>query len=485
MAGLTTVDTSMTDMLAPAGGIPSPFGVNSLSMNPGPAVAERDHQPYNNLIGLPSSNMASQQLGYPMAPMAWGFDPYSSAGDARAAMDFTKQSNWIQQVIEELKDFLYILSTDGTLLYASPSCKTLTGYESDQVVGKSILDFLHTDDRETFSRELNDSLGTGDNIRFHYRFKNLDGTYQIFEAHGHLHPTMETLPSETPKGTAALRFFLMMSRPYPSKNAHLLDSFLEHKIEHERLIKRIADLQREEEEESEAHQQWLQRQDISSNTTRDNSATRDDNLKSNSEVSAEFRSLLLSGNTSKSGTPAVMGTKQNSDSITAKLVSDCAAEKVSRFDDNSYLDGIEVMTGLRYRNGERSHGISTAEPGAALIQGDTCITLPNEREYRAGGVGDKKKKQKATEEYICTDCGTLTSPEWRKGPHGPKSLCNACGCESFILLSHPTGRKSFVNGHYSAISNFPADLVFSTKQYAGPRKKKGVGMCQPAISLPP
>jgi hypothetical protein len=28
---------------------------------------------------------------------------------------------------------------------------------------------------------------------------------------------------------------------------------------------------------------------------------------------------------------------------------------------------------------------------------------------------------------VCSDCGTLDSPEWRKGPKGPKTLCNACG----------------------------------------------------------
>jgi len=26
-----------------------------------------------------------------------------------------------------------------------------------------------------------------------------------------------------------------------------------------------------------------------------------------------------------------------------------------------------------------------------------------------------------------TSSGTLDSPEWRKGPGGPKTLCNACG----------------------------------------------------------
>lgn len=28
---------------------------------------------------------------------------------------------------------------------------------------------------------------------------------------------------------------------------------------------------------------------------------------------------------------------------------------------------------------------------------------------------------------MLTYLGTLDSPEWRKGPSGPKTLCNACG----------------------------------------------------------
>ncbi|KAF8205771.1 hypothetical protein K438DRAFT_1964188 [Mycena galopus ATCC 62051] len=42
----------------------------------------------------------------------------------------------------------------------------------------------------------------------------------------------------------------------------------------------------------------------------------------------------------------------------------------------------------------------------------------------------KKKTQKKvvpTEQYVCITCGRTDSPEWRKGPLGPKTLCNACG----------------------------------------------------------
>lgn len=28
---------------------------------------------------------------------------------------------------------------------------------------------------------------------------------------------------------------------------------------------------------------------------------------------------------------------------------------------------------------------------------------------------------------MCAQCQSTDSPEWRKGPNGPKELCNACG----------------------------------------------------------
>ncbi|CAO3652271.1 unnamed protein product [Mucor hiemalis] len=39
----------------------------------------------------------------------------------------------------------------------------------------------------------------------------------------------------------------------------------------------------------------------------------------------------------------------------------------------------------------------------------------------------RRKKSRGADDYICADCGTTASPEWRKGPQGPKTLCNACG----------------------------------------------------------
>ncbi|KAJ7286325.1 white collar 2 type of transcription factor, partial [Mycena rebaudengoi] len=37
------------------------------------------------------------------------------------------------------------------------------------------------------------------------------------------------------------------------------------------------------------------------------------------------------------------------------------------------------------------------------------------------------KKAQLAEQHVCITCGRTDSPEWRKGPLGPKTLCNACG----------------------------------------------------------
>jgi len=117
-------------------------------------------------------------------------------------------------------------------------------------------------------------------------------------------------------------------------------------------------------------------------------------------------------------------THQNLADATASNAPDSIRDKMARYEGATHIETIEMLTGLRYQDGERSLGISTGDASPALIRGDVGIAIPVEKDGRAN---DKKKKLKVADEYVCTDCGTLDSPEWRKGPSGPKTLCNACG----------------------------------------------------------
>lgn len=38
-----------------------------------------------------------------------------------------------------------------------------------------------------------------------------------------------------------------------------------------------------------------------------------------------------------------------------------------------------------------------------------------------------KKIAKMGEDFWCRQCGAKKTPQWREGPDGPRSLCNACG----------------------------------------------------------
>jgi len=367
-------------------------------------------------------------------PTGFGMQPQQGGG---TLTEFTKRRNWSQRIIEELKDFLHILTPDGRILYVSPSCKTITGYEPHMIIGKFIGEYVHPDDSGIFMREFNESIASGNALRFFYRFKKDDGTYLIFECDGHPHispePAGATSFGQTPSGQSVpvaglCRGFFMMARPYPTKNAALLDSFLEHKIENERLMKRIEELKREEVEENAEADRLYQQQATSQAgaTPSESQVAASRGQDGSSEAPAPTPNYQGMPPPAKPPISNTALTRQNLDSALSSQKPDSIADKMSRYEANStHLEGIELLTGLRYRDGERSHGISTGDTSPALIRGDAGIAILLDRDRE--GSKKEKKKLKVADEYVCADCGTLDSPEWRKGPKGPKTLCNACG----------------------------------------------------------
>lgn len=71
---------------------------------------------------------------------------YTSIGGGSILTEFTKRRNWSQRILEELQDFLHILTPEGRIVYASPSCKALTGFGAEELMNRFILEFIHPDD---------------------------------------------------------------------------------------------------------------------------------------------------------------------------------------------------------------------------------------------------------------------------------------------------------------------------------------------------
>lgn len=67
------------------------------------------------------------------------------------------------------------------------------------------------------------------------------------------------------------------------------------------------------------------------------------------------------------------------------------------------------------------HGSSGTGEEAERKDSDTA------KQGASRNVGNTSNVAESDGEKRCTSCGTSNSPEWRKGPTGQKTLCNACG----------------------------------------------------------
>ena len=417
------------------------------SSNDGALALQSNRQSFDGGPDDVESPNPSTVGGGPMP--AAGFSSQTSAPAGNTLTEFTKRRNWPAKVVEELRDFLKILDANGRIRFVSPSILQLTGYTNDEIVDNFLKDFIHADDVGVFVAELNESIASGNPLRMFYRFRKKDNTYAIFETVGHAHIAAAKFAPNPHNQSPFCQAVFMMARPYPTKNAALLDSFLEHKMENERLRRRIAELRREEEADNdESHKQWLS-QSGRSDVTPSESMGPPSTMPDHPGLSRRQSDLPSAAQQQQAQTSQPQQQPDASAALTREALEgashsrpDSLTEKMARFE-GSHTERIEMLTGLRFAEGERSKGITTGNASPSLVKGDAGIAIPIDRDPR---TGDKKKKLKTSEEYVCTDCGkceragmfttdlltiscsgTLDSPEWRKGPSGPKTLCNACG----------------------------------------------------------
>ncbi|KAF9265712.1 GATA-domain-containing protein [Marasmius fiardii PR-910] len=93
------------------------------------------------------------------------------------------------------------------------------------------------------------------------------------------------------------------------------------------------------------------------------------------------------------------------------------------------VDSYYSSNGMEGRHNNMYDATKTsAGRGSFDLTGPSTGALDGANEELEDGSKKKKlKKSHAPEQYVCVTCGRTDSPEWRKGPLGPKTLCNACG----------------------------------------------------------
>ena len=88
-------------------------------------------------------------------------------------------------LVENSSDALLLIDAEGRITYLSPSSVRHLGWTAEQMVGRSIFDFLHPDDRELVGVRMAETLGhPGKTIVEQVRFLHADGSWRIMAGGG-------------------------------------------------------------------------------------------------------------------------------------------------------------------------------------------------------------------------------------------------------------------------------------------------------------
>ena len=86
-------------------------------------------------------------------------------------------------LIEHSSDAISLLTPDGTVTYASPSTRRVTGYSAEELVGRNGFTLLHPEDLEHVRQQFTTLLDQpGHSITVEGRFRHADGTWRWVEA---------------------------------------------------------------------------------------------------------------------------------------------------------------------------------------------------------------------------------------------------------------------------------------------------------------
>lgn len=303
----------------------------------------------------------------------------STPTPASAQFDFTRRKRWQDILVTELAGCLSIvLSVHGKILFCTRSVRELLGYRETDWVDTQLTDYLHESDAAAFPWQLDQTLRTLSESDSVVRFCEKPRANAVSPSYKSME--LRALPYG-PDATQPCSCIVVTCRPYPTKYMDVYQSIIDLKLENERLTKALA-------------------------------------------------SQDTSGNEQVAGTVQA-GWRPPSPPFTRYPPS-----TLPPYMQPSH--GVPEMTNLNELLPLDFHpGFSTLPPttlpvpGPSVTTSDSLVAPVVHVQRSATMDGDHyeqpKKKRRVMKQLVCADCGRTDSPEWRKGPLGPKTLCNACG----------------------------------------------------------
>ncbi|EWG11541.1 sensor domain-containing protein [Cytobacillus firmus] len=101
----------------------------------------------------------------------------------KAEQNLIEQESKYRLIAENSTDLIRIISADGIVQYASPSHRTLLGYDPEELEGKPFDINIHPEDLETVRNGFAQSCRNPDHLKLEYRKMNKNGEYICVEAY--------------------------------------------------------------------------------------------------------------------------------------------------------------------------------------------------------------------------------------------------------------------------------------------------------------
>ncbi|KZT69778.1 hypothetical protein DAEQUDRAFT_709504 [Daedalea quercina L-15889] len=317
--------------------------------------------PQHTITSSSSTPAASSSIRESVSGSNANANAHSKSRDGQT-FEFTKRKRWADLLVTELREaIVLVLSPACKVWYCGAAVEDLLGWKDEELVDGDITDLMNVGDRSSFRSQFQESLQTKVSLLAYARFQCKNEFYMasdyssrprevLFEITGKPHYFLDS---------DEFRCFFAVAKPYPSRNTAMVNTFLELKMENERLQQRVAHLR------------------------------------------AQAKALNVMYPASSPAASSTTSGTQYTQHVTQRTGEDYL---------NAYDDALVGSSSMS------SQGLD-----ATFNDADDDGTDAN---------GSRKKVKRAfngPEQHVCQTCGRTDSPEWRKGPGGPKTLCNACG----------------------------------------------------------
>ncbi|KAL7332423.1 hypothetical protein PS15p_204473 [Mucor circinelloides] len=356
------------------------------------------------------------------------------------------QKEWNQLLLDQSCDFIHVLSLKGVFLYVSNSSAPMLEYEPEELLGNSLSSICHPSDIIPVMREIKEATSNPDKmINLLFRIRRKLSGYMWIDCRGKLH-------MDQSKGRKCL---VMSGRERPVY----------------RLSRNQVMHQQGEEEEEGGVEYWAKLSLAGlylhvTTTCKDVVGFTNDSLEQESiyqyvendsiteitkalELVKEARGVATVSHTilnSKGSYVPVTSTFYSGDNscpppfvlLQVKLASPTQPLTLNNYIPNPNHLSPNFINDNLFAELESSRTTNWQYELHQLQQSNKRLRDQLDK-YNNPNKQRRKKKTKYNDHdgpKMCAKCQRTDSPEWRKGPNGPKELCNACGLRYAKSLIH-------------------------------------------------